>query len=38
MDLVELIGTRIAPPPNSLFMATVSTASLRGVDVPCALM
>ena len=37
-DLIELMGTRVAASPNACLTAIVSTRSLAGVPVPCALM
>jgi hypothetical protein len=38
MDFVEDTGTRAARSPRAFLMALVSAASLRGVEVPWALM
>ena len=38
MDLVELMGILWARSPNSRLIATVSSASFNGVEVPWALM
>ena len=38
MDLVELMGSFRACSPNTRLMATTSTLSPCGVEVPCTLM
>ena len=38
MDFVELMGTLCACSPKTVLMAAVSNLSLRGVEVPWALM